>query len=71
MPVMPACTGAQDETAPEDHRNDEDDAGQGKNRGRKPKRPTTSAQRPLARCCWLNLMLSHVSSVLLQTTHLL
>jgi hypothetical protein len=59
MPLVATSTGAQDETAPEDHRGNEDDAGQGNDHGRKPERPTAVAQS--RGCGWLDLMLSHAS----------
>jgi len=42
MPVMATAAGTQDESAPEDHGDDENDASQGDDHGRKPKWPATS-----------------------------
>jgi len=42
MPVMATAAGTQDESAPEDHGDNENDAGQGDDHGRKPKWPSTS-----------------------------
>jgi hypothetical protein len=42
MPVMATAVGTQDESAPEDDGDDENDASQGKDHGRKPKWPATS-----------------------------
>jgi hypothetical protein len=42
MPVMATAPGTQDESAPEDHSDDENDSSQGDDHGRKPKWPATS-----------------------------